>query len=131
MAAARQHDDEEDFMGTFRWPVRLSALDGEQSADVEALVDAGAAYSAMPGGLLRKLGVEPDRRRRLRPADGRAVDTDTGWVRMTVDGESAPTVVVFGEDDAPLLLGAHALEGLGFAVDPVKKRLVPDENIMY
>ena len=122
---------EDAFMGTFRWPVRISALDGEQSADVEATVDTGAAYSALPGGLLRELGVEPARTRRLRLADGRLRDVDTAEARVTVSGESATTVVVFGEDDAPLLLGAHALEGLGLAVDPVRKRLVPDEHIMY
>ena len=118
-------------MGTFSWPVRISALDGERSADVEAMVDTGTAYSALPGGLLRELGVEPDRRRRLRLADGQFVHANSGWARVTVNGESAPTVVVFADDDAPLLLGAHALEGLGLAVDPVKKRLVPDEHIMY
>lgn len=118
-------------MGMFKWPVRVSALDGERSADVEATVDTGAAYSALPRGLLRELGVEPARSRWMRLADGRVVDSRVGWMRVTIDGESAPTVVVFVDDDAPLLLGAHALEGLGLAVDPVKKRLVPDENIMY
>ena len=118
-------------MGMFKWPVRVSALDGERSADVEATVDTGAAYSALPRGLLRELGVEPARSRWMRLADGRVVDSRIGWMRVTIDGESAPTVVVFADDDAPLLLGAHALEGLGLAVDPVKKRLVPDENIMY
>ena len=118
-------------MGTFRWPVRVSAPDGEQSAEVEAMVDTGAAFSALPAGLLRDLGVEPTRKRRLQLADGRIRDVDTAEARMTVNGESATTVVVFAEDDAPLLLGAHALEGLGLTVDPVKQRLVPDENMMY
>ena len=118
-------------MGTFSCLVRVSSPDGERSADIEATVDTGAAYSALPGGLLRELGVEPARRRRLRLADGRLREVDTAEARVTVNGESATTVVVFGEDDAPLLLGAHALEGLGLAVDPVSKRLVPDEHIMY
>ena len=118
-------------MGTFSWPVRISGLDSGRSADIEATVDTGAAYSALAGGLLREVGVEPDRRRRLRMADGQFVYANSGWARVTVNGETAPTVVVFADDDAPLLLGAHALEGLGLAVDPVSKRLIPDENIMY
>ena len=118
-------------MGTFKWPVRISGLDGERSADIEATVDTGATYSALPGALLRDVGVEPARRRWLRMADGRVVDSRIGWAQVTVDGESALTVVVFAEDDAPLLLGAHALEGLGLAVDPVKRRLVPDDQILY
>lgn len=118
-------------MGTFKWPVRISDLDGERSADIEATVDTGAAYSALPGSLLRELGIEPVRNRWLRLADGRVVDSRMGWARVTVDGESALTVVVFGDDDAPLLLGAHALEGLGLAVDPLKECLVPNEDMMY
>ena len=118
-------------MGAFKCPVRISGLDGARSADIDATVDTGAAYSALPGSLLRELGIEPVRNRWLRLADGRVVDSRMGWARVTVDGESALTVVVFGDDDAPFLLGAHALEGLGLAVDPVKQRLVPDENILY
>lgn len=41
------------------------------------------------------------------------------------------TLVVFGEDNAPVLLGAHTLEGLSLAVDPVAQRMVPTELIMY
>lgn len=117
-------------MGTFRWPVQVFGPGGESSA-VEAMVDTGAAYSALPEGMLRDLGVEPSRRRRLRLADGRLRDVDTAEARVTVNGETATTVVVFTDDNAPILLGAHALEGLGLAVDPAKKRLVPDEHIMY
>ncbi len=39
--------------------------------------------------------------------------------------------MVFGEDNAPVLLGAYTLEGLALAVDPVTQRLVPTELIMY
>lgn len=118
-------------MGTFKLPVRVSAANGAKSAEVEAMVDTGAAYSALPAGVLRDLGVEPSRRRRLRLADGQLREVDTAEARVAVNGESATTVVVFTDDDAPVLLGAHALEGLGLAVDPVNKRLVPDEYIMY
>lgn len=118
-------------MGTFKCPVRISGIDGERSASVDATVDTGAAYSALPASLLRELGIEPARNRGLRLADGRVVDRRIGWAQVTVDGESAITAVVFSEDDAPLLLGAHALEGLGLAVDPLGERLVPNEDLMY
>ena len=41
------------------------------------------------------------------------------------------TVVVFGEDDDPALLGDYTLEGLALAVDPVEQRLDPAQLIMY
>jgi predicted aspartyl protease len=56
---------------------------------------------------------------------------DYGEARAMVDGESVATLVVFGEDGAPALLGAYTLEGLALAVDPVEQRLVPTHLIMY
>ena len=46
-------------MGTFKWPLRISSMDGQQSRDIEATVDTGAAYSTLPTSLLNELGVEP------------------------------------------------------------------------
>ena len=48
-----------------------------------------------------------------------------GWAGLSYDGRSAPSLVVLGEADDVPLLGAFALEGLGFEVDPVAKTLRP------
>ena len=117
-------------MGTFKWPVRISSLDGERSAEVEATVDTGAFFSAMPARLLRSLGIEPEEKRRIRLADGQIVGVDIGFAWMTVDGNRTTTTVVFSEDNAPLLLGAFALEGLRLLVDPEGQRLIPNEEIL-
>ena len=116
-------------MSTFTWPVRISSLDGKRSADVEATVDTCTFFSAMPAQVLRGLGIERVQSRRMRLADGQIVDVDLGSVWVTVDGETAPTLVVFGEDGAPILLGAYALEGLRLLVDPEGERLIPNEEI--
>ena len=105
-------------MGTFTWPLRISSMDGQQSLEIEATVDTGAAYTTLPASLLRDLGLQPRGKRRFLLADGRRVDMDYGQAWATVDGESVVTIVVFGEDDAPALLGAYTLEGLALAVDP-------------
>ena len=118
-------------MGTFSWPLRISSMDGQLSRDLEATVDTGAAYTTLPGRMLRELGVEPAGQRRFLLADGRRVFMDYGEARATVDGESVSTLVVFGEDNAPPLLGAYTLEGLALAVDPVEQRLVPTHLILY
>lgn len=112
-------------MGTFEWPLQIAGSGGERFAAVEAAVDTGAFYTMVPARLLRELGVEPSARRRMRLADGRIVDVDIGEARVTVNGETVMTQVVFGEDDAPSLLGAYTLEGLALAVDPVDQRLIP------
>ena len=54
-----------------------------------------------------------------------------GQAWATIDGESVVTIVAFGEDNAPSLLGAYTLEGLALAVDPSSQRLVPANLIMY
>ena len=118
-------------MGTFKWPLRISSMDAERSRDIEAMVDTGAAYTSLPGGLLRNLGIESMGQRRFLLADGRRVYMDYGEAKATVDGESVTTLVIFGEDDAPALLGAYTLEGLALAVDTVEQRLVPTHLILY
>ena len=118
-------------MGTFNWPLRITSMDGQQVRDIEATVDTGAAYTTLPTSLLRELGVAPVGKRRFLLADGRRIEMDYGEARATIDGESVTTLVVFGEDDAPPLLGAYTLEGLALAVDPVEQRLVPTHLIMY
>ena len=118
-------------MGTFQWPVRVASMDGHASQEIEATVDTGAAYTTLPGRILRELGIAPVDKRRFLLADGRRVWNDIGRAWVTIDGKSEVTLVVFGEDDAPPLLGAYTLEGLALAVDPVEQRLVPTNLILY
>ena len=46
-------------MGTFTWPLRISGMDGQQTLEIEATVDTGAAYTTLPARLLRQLGIAP------------------------------------------------------------------------
>ena len=118
-------------MGTFSWPIQVSSVDGLRTREIEATVDTGAAFTTLPAPLLRDIGVEPVGQRRFLLADGRRVFMDYGRAWVTIDGEKEMTVVVFGADDAPPLLGAYTLEGLALAVDPVEQRLVPTQLILY
>ena len=118
-------------MGAFSSPIRLTSMDGGQSVDLEATVDTEAAYTTVPTGVLRQLGVEPTGRGRFFVADGRRVEMDVGRAWVTIDGESEITLVAFGEEDGPAILGAYALEGLRLAPDLVEQRLVPTDLIMY
>jgi hypothetical protein len=40
------------------------------------------------------------------------------------------TLVVFGDLDAPVLLGAYTLESLRLAADPVSRRLIPVPGLL-
>ena len=118
-------------MSTFKWPLRISSMDGQQMRDIEAIVGTGVMFTTLPGSLLRELGIEPRGRRRVPLAAGRHVDLDYGEAWATIGGESEITQVVFGEDDAPALLGTYTLTGLALAVDPTEQRLVPTPLILY
>ena len=117
-------------MGTFTYPLRITGMDGQHSFEVEATVDTGALYTMLPSRTLRDLGVGPIDSRTFLIGDGSSVAMDIGQAWVTFDGLSIVTIVAFGEDNAPPVLGAYTLEGFGLAVDPVKQRLVPARLIM-
>jgi hypothetical protein len=47
-----------------------------------------------------------------------------------VDGREEFTLVVFGDEDMPALLGAVTLEELRLVVDPIRRRLVPTRALL-
>ena len=112
-------------MGTFKYPLRISGMDSRYTLDIEATVDTGSLYTTLPASLLRQLGIEPMGRRRFLVGDGRRIQMDIGEARVTINGENVSTIVAFGEEDAPPVLGAYTLEGFALAVDLVEQRLIP------
>ena len=117
-------------MGTFKYPLRISGMDSRYTLDIEATVDTGSLYTTLPASLLRQLGIEPMGRRRFLVGDGRRIQMDIGEARVTINGENVSTIVAFGEEDAPPVLGAYTLEGFALAVDPVEQRLIPLDPIL-
>jgi clan AA aspartic protease len=112
-------------MGMFNVTVRLSNLAAPgRTEEVSLIVDTGATLSWIPRDILQKLGVTPFSRLPFALADGRRLERDVTAVLLTIDGRKAPVEVAFGEAGEEAVLGATALEGLGFMVDPVAKKLV-------
>lgn len=116
-------------MGTFNYSVQIASMDGGEGREIEAAVDTGAFLTTVPAPLLRELGIEPRGRRRFSQSDGRWIDRPFAEAWASIDGESVITVVLFGDDDDPAVLGSYTLEGLFLAVDPVRQRLVPLESL--
>ncbi len=112
-------------MGVFNSPMRVASLDGQQTREVEAVVNTGVTYTMLPAGLLREMGIAPSRKAAFECADGRRGEMDVGEVQVTINDSTAITPVAFGEDGAEPLIGAVTLEILLLAVDPVGARLVP------
>ena len=120
--------DSNQIMGTFRYPVELGNPSGTEFELVNPMVDTSATYSFMPASLLERLEVEPLREMIFVIAGGGRIKRSLGEARVRVVGREATTIVVFGDEDALPLLGAHALEGLGLAVDPFHRRLIELEE---
>ena len=113
-------------MGTFTTKLKVwNPAQPEKAEELEALVDTGAAFSWVSRTRLERLGVTPSRRMPFRTIDGRLLERDLAIVHVGTNGYVAPDLVVMAEPGEMEVIGAHSIEGLGLAVDPVQKKLVP------
>ena len=112
-------------MGTFYHEMQVYSASGDGFETVVALVDTGAPYSRVPGSILQRLGIVPTDTVEAVLADGRVVEDLAAEIRVRIDGLETFTWATFGPEDVAPLLGAHALEGVRLAVDPLQRRLYP------
>jgi clan AA aspartic protease len=104
---------------------------GAQSETITAVADTRSTLTVIPAEILRRLGIPKVRTVSLMLADGRRAERDVGDAAVFVNGESVPSRVVSGESGDAVLLGLTVLEQAGLAVDPVQRRLVPTDFLLY
>jgi len=115
-------------MGQFTVRVTVAnPADPTRQAEVELLVDTGATLTWVSGDLLQKIGAPSLPRRSFLLADGRRVERETAAAVVKLNAAVASVTVVVAQPGDAQLLGATALESLGFAVDPEGQRLLPRE----
>ena len=113
-------------MGVFQIKLTVSNLsDASRMQEVELWVDTGAAYSWISRARLEALGVRSIRRMHFRTIEGRILERDMAPVLVRFDGHTGADNVVMAEPGDTEVMGAFTIEGLGLAVDPVQKKLVP------
>jgi predicted aspartyl protease len=113
-------------VGTFSAKVRVwNPEHPEKVEELDLFVDTGAAYSWISRARLERLGVVATRRMSFRTIEGKVLERDLGILYIGTDGRSVPDIVVMAEAGEMEVVGAHSLEGLGLAADPVQKKLVP------
>ncbi len=100
-------------------------MDPARQVEAELLVDTGATLSWVPRELAERIGAPHVSRTPIRLADGRAVERETSGAIFRFNGAASVVPFVIAEPGDGCLLGATALEALGFVVDPVNKRLIP------
>ena len=114
-------------MGTFsvEVEVRPPPPSPDGCTQVKCLVDTGAAFSQFPDPLLSSLRIAPARHVPVVLADGTRREQPAAWIEVRYGDRTAFTLVLFAGANGLTLLGAHALEGLGLVVDPVRRVLEP------
>lgn len=96
-----------------------------KSVEVECLVDSGAVYSVIPGGVLKALNIRSHSSRTFILANGEEIKRKMGTAAFEYRGQRGDSLVVFGEEGDSAILGATTLEGFGFVLDPFKRELRP------
>jgi len=114
------------FMGTFhiKFTVRNPG-DPTRALQLEGLVDTGAHFTQVPASLLAQIGVDPFGTRKIQYANGPIASKPVASVEIGIDQEVTPAVVLCGESNDLVLIGATTLENLNFGVDPIRKILIP------
>ena len=112
-------------MGTFNVTLGVADRFREQYVTVDALVDTGATYTAVPENILDGLGIAREETRRFRLADNRTIEYSMGETRLRLEGREFTAPVIFAPDEATPLVGMTTLEILGLGVDPIEQKLVP------
>ncbi len=117
-------------MGTFSATIEIGDPTGFRFEPVTALVDTGASLTTLPASLLQGLGVIHHTEFTFILADGREIQRPVGRTWIRIAGRSEITLVVFGDEDVELLLGAYSLQGLMLRVDSPNERLIPVPALM-
>jgi hypothetical protein len=117
-------------MGFTYIKIRVYSIDLTKWEDVEVLVDSGALFTLIPRFTLERLGLKPIARQKLGVYGGGSVERDVGGAVVEYGERRAIIPIVFGEPDDTPVLGATALEALGYQVDSASKRLKPTELLM-
>ena len=111
-------------MGVTHVTVSVSNLAKDASHfEAEFLVDTGAIDCLAPRSKLTAAGIEPEGRSVYEMAGGHPMEFEYGFARVSFLGNETVVQIIFGPDDADLLLGVVALENTGVLVDPVSQGL--------
>jgi len=80
-------------MGTFQVTIEVGDTNGARFEPLEAFVDTGATYLAVPSNILGALGIRPIERHPFSLADGTLVEYDVGVVSLRLEAGPFPSFV--------------------------------------
>lgn len=113
-------------MGLTTLNVEVGSVANPQTTErLEFLIDSGAVYSIVPAPVLQRLGIHALGEQTFRLANGQSIRRRTGGALFRYGDRTGVATVIFGEEGDSVLLGAHTLEALGYALDPIRRELIP------
>jgi clan AA aspartic protease len=111
-------------MGVTHVTAQLRSLAGRgKPYRAEFLVDTGAIDCLAPASRLKAAGIKREGKAVYEMADGRPVEMDYGFARVSFIGAETVAQVIFGPEDCEPILGVVALENTGITVDPTTRTL--------
>ena len=87
------------------------------------LVDTGSMSCVVPESALLSIGIIPRAATEVFLFDGSSQRRQVASAEFELLGDSAPSRVIFGEDDEEPIIGLTLLESLGLIVDPFAEQL--------
>ena len=124
-------------MESFSVTVGVGHFDGgkledltEVSLTVEAEPRHGPGYAMLPKSLLNALGIRPVRKQPIEFVSGKIEMCDIGAAWIAYNDEKMVCPVIFGSE-GEYLLGFLTPGFLSLKVDPIGKRLVPADLVIY
>lgn len=114
-------------MGTFTVGGKVeNVVDrGRRAVIPKLLVDTGSEYTWVPGTILERIGVAPEKKDvEFVMANGTRITRAVGFAVVRVGSAFTVDEIVFAQKGDLILLGARSLEGLNLRVDSRQKKLV-------
>ena len=110
-------------MGVFTVPIRISALDGQNSREFDALANTGANFTSVPASVLEELGVTREQSRKFVSDNGESCELFMGEAKVWLGDDCAQTSVIFAQEDSLVVLGKLTLTALFMEVDSSGEKL--------
>jgi predicted aspartyl protease len=110
-------------MGLTHVVVKLINSNSAEKYEADFLVDTGAYHPMAPAAELKRIGIQPLGKDLYELANGELQEFEYGSADLNFMGETVGTRILFGPDGSQPILGALALQGAGFIVDPSNERL--------
>ena len=96
--------------------------------EVDVIIDTGATFSVIKRERLKRLGISPIRKKKLKLANGDIIERDWGGACFIIEGKGeGVSDVIFAEENNTELLGLLSLEGMALSVDTKTGELKPIE----